>query len=81
MCTFGWEYFGPGHMRRGPAWWILPWVMPAVLAICFAKNLDTYRGAVPGLRHSRCVSAVRPGSRPTLFNVCERGERGRHWSC
>jgi hypothetical protein len=26
--------------ETGPAWWILPWVMPALLAICFAKNLD-----------------------------------------
>ena len=40
MYTFGWEYFGPKHMRPGPAWWILPWIMPAVLAICFATNLD-----------------------------------------
>ena len=27
--------------ETGPAWWILPWVMPALLAICFAKNLDS----------------------------------------
>jgi len=39
--TFGWEYWGPGHLRSGPAWWILPWIMPALLAICFAKNIDT----------------------------------------
>lgn len=41
MNTFGWEYFAPGHMTHGPAWWILPWIMPALLAICFAKRLDT----------------------------------------
>jgi hypothetical protein len=40
MYTFGWEYFGPEHMRRGPAWWILPWIMPALLAICFVWKLD-----------------------------------------
>jgi len=28
------------HMRVGPAWWILPWIMPALLAICLAKDLD-----------------------------------------
>jgi hypothetical protein len=28
------------HMSRGPAWWILPWIMPALVAICFAKTLD-----------------------------------------
>lgn len=39
LYTFGWEYFGQ-HMRRGPAWWILPWVMPALLAISLAKHLD-----------------------------------------
>jgi len=41
LNMFGWQYFGPGHLRPGPAWWILPWVMPALLAICFAKNLDS----------------------------------------
>jgi hypothetical protein len=40
MYTFGWEYFGAGHMRRGPAWWILPWIMPALLTISFARNFD-----------------------------------------
>jgi hypothetical protein len=30
------------HLRVGPAWWILPWIMPALLAICFAKDLDHY---------------------------------------
>jgi hypothetical protein len=39
--TFGWDYWGPGHLRAGLAWWILPWIMPALLAICFAKNVDT----------------------------------------
>ncbi len=28
------------HMRVGPAWWILPWIVPALLALCFAKDLD-----------------------------------------
>ncbi|MGE5818730.1 MAG: hypothetical protein ACM37Z_11950 [Deltaproteobacteria bacterium] len=28
------------HMSRGPAWWILPWIMPVLVAICFAKTLD-----------------------------------------
>ena len=42
MDVFGWEC---GHMRTGPAWWILPWIMPALLAICFAKNLDGRSGA------------------------------------
>jgi hypothetical protein len=41
MNIFGSEYFGPGHLRPGPAWWILPWIMPALLALCFAKNLDS----------------------------------------
>ena len=46
MDTFGLGtgYFAPGHMRAGPAWWILPWIMPALLAICFAKNLDRQAG-------------------------------------
>jgi hypothetical protein len=41
LNMFGWQYFGPGHLRPGPVWWILPWVMPALLAGCFAKNLDS----------------------------------------
>jgi len=40
LFTFGWEYFGIGHMQRGSTWWILPWVMPAVLLISFV-DLDT----------------------------------------
>ena len=39
--TFG--YYGhmqEWHMSRGVAWWILPWVMPALVAICFSKTLD-----------------------------------------
>ncbi len=46
MNTFGGEYsgyFGSGHMRAGPAWWILLSITPALLAICFAKNLDRWR--------------------------------------
>lgn len=40
FTTFGWEYFqGSGHIRRGPAGWILPWIMPALLFICFSKTL------------------------------------------
>jgi hypothetical protein len=35
MFTFGWQYWGSGHMQRGPAWWILPWIMPALLLISF----------------------------------------------
>jgi hypothetical protein len=36
-------YFGhtlSWHMSRGPAWWVLPWVMPAILLVCFADSLD-----------------------------------------
>ena len=32
-----WE---PGGVRIGLAGWILPWVMPALFALCFAKSLD-----------------------------------------
>lgn len=44
--TFHWTFGYYGHMQtwhmsRGPAWWILPWIMPSLLAICFAENLDT----------------------------------------
>ncbi len=28
------------HMTRGLTWWVLPWIMPALLAICFAEALD-----------------------------------------
>jgi hypothetical protein len=43
--TFHWTfgYYGrmqQWHMSRGLAWWILPWIMPALLAICFAETLD-----------------------------------------
>jgi hypothetical protein len=40
MKTFGCEYFGAGHLQRGLTWWVLPWIMPALLAIAFAKDLD-----------------------------------------
>ena len=32
-----WE---PGGVRIGLAGWILPWVMPALFALCLAKSLD-----------------------------------------
>jgi len=35
MFNFGWQYWGFGHMQRGPAWGILPWIMPALLLISF----------------------------------------------
>jgi len=38
------DAFGPRHMRAGLAWWILAAIMPALLAICFATNLDTQSG-------------------------------------
>jgi hypothetical protein len=37
-ASFGWEYWGQTH--PGPAWWILPFIMPALLAVCFARHLD-----------------------------------------
>lgn len=44
LTLFGWHYFGygghDGHIKGGPGFWILPWIMPALLAICFAKHLD-----------------------------------------
>ncbi len=40
LYTFGWDYWQPGRMKIGVAWWILPWVMPALLSLCFAKSLD-----------------------------------------
>ncbi len=38
------DAFGPRHMRAGLAWWVLLSIMPALLAICFATNLDTQSG-------------------------------------
>jgi hypothetical protein len=35
LFTFGWLYFGHEHMQRGLTWWILPWIMPALLAVSF----------------------------------------------
>jgi hypothetical protein len=32
-----WE---PGGVKIGLAGWILPWIMPALFALCFAKSLD-----------------------------------------
>jgi hypothetical protein len=37
--TFG--YFGHiriWQMRRGPAWWLLPWIMPALLGLCLGRR-------------------------------------------
>src|SRR6266478_1405077 len=39
--TWGMDTFGPSRMRAGLAWWVLMSIMPALLAICFAMNLDT----------------------------------------
>ncbi len=41
---WGMDTFGPRHMRGGLAWWVLMSIMPALLAICFATNLDTQSG-------------------------------------
>jgi len=41
MYTFGWDYWDPGRMKIGIAWWVLPWIMPALLMVCFAEKLDT----------------------------------------
>lgn len=53
METFGWEYysgaFKHGRMRAGLAWWVLVSVMPALLVICFAKNLDYEPPVQPSL--------------------------------
>lgn len=38
LYTFGWEYFG--RLHRGITWWLLPFVMPALVAICLARSLD-----------------------------------------
>lgn len=41
LRTFG--YYGhthQWHMSRGLAWWTLPWIMPLLVAICFAETLD-----------------------------------------
>ena len=46
LFTFGWQYFGTGHMQRGPTWWILPWVMPVLLLISFL-DLDTSDASQP----------------------------------
>ena len=40
MYTFGWDYWDPGRMKMSLTWWLLPWVMPALLAVSFARNLD-----------------------------------------
>jgi hypothetical protein len=40
LYTFGWGYWEPGRMKIGLAWWILPWIMPVLLALCFAEKLD-----------------------------------------
>ena len=39
--TFG--YYGhmqQWHMRGGRAWWIVPWIMPALVAICLTERSD-----------------------------------------
>jgi len=38
LLTFGWEYFG--RLHRGITWWLLPFVMPALVAICLSRGLD-----------------------------------------
>ena len=40
LDIFGWDYWEPGRMKIGLAWWILPWIMPVLLALCFAQSLD-----------------------------------------
>lgn len=41
LNTFGWSYFGSAHLERGATWWLLPFIMPALLGICFAGFLDS----------------------------------------
>jgi hypothetical protein len=53
LWTFGWNYWapgilwGPGHMKRGYTWWVLPWIMPALVAICLTKLAGCGRRVVP----------------------------------
>jgi hypothetical protein len=43
--TFHWTfgYYGhmlTWHMTRGLAWWVVPWIMPAILIVSFMETLD-----------------------------------------
>jgi hypothetical protein len=37
---FMFDYWAPNQVKIGLTGWILPWVMPALLALCFANSLD-----------------------------------------
>jgi hypothetical protein len=52
--------FGHSHMKAGLAWWVLACVMPALLALCFAANLDHERINAGLVRAECCDDPLRP---------------------
>ncbi len=41
LWAFGWyHHMQTQHLRMGVTYWVLPWIMPALLVLCFAKELD-----------------------------------------